>query len=77
MKKFAPIAAIALFAVAFTSCKKEWTCECTSTGGGTTTTASDKSATKLSKKDAKAWCESSNGTTSIAGVSFTIDCKLK
>ncbi len=32
MKKFAPIIAIALFAMAFTSCKKDYTCSCTLAG---------------------------------------------
>lgn len=71
MKKFAPIAAIALFAVAFTSCKKEWTCECSTTMNGTTTTASAKTA-KVSKADAKAACEKE---TNVAGVQ--VSCKIK
>ncbi|HEY9178731.1 MAG TPA: hypothetical protein VIN07_13625 [Flavipsychrobacter sp.] len=71
MKKFAPIAAIALFAVAFTSCKKEWTCECSTTMNGTTTTVSGKT-TKMTKKDAKAACEKD---TNVGGVQ--VSCKIK
>ncbi|MCB0700119.1 MAG: hypothetical protein H6551_04715 [Chitinophagales bacterium] len=77
MKKVASIAMIALFAVSFTACKKKWTCECTSTVNGVSTTVSGTDDTKRTKKDAKALCEGSNGTTSISGVSATIDCKLK
>jgi PBP1b-binding outer membrane lipoprotein LpoB len=57
MKKIASIAAIALFAVAFTSCKKEYTCSCKYDMNGTQQTVDVKSGTKLSKKDAKTWCE--------------------
>ncbi len=77
MKKFAPIAAIALFAIAFTSCKKKWTCECTSTINGVSTTSSGTDTEKRTKKDAKALCEKSNGTQTIAGITTTVDCKLK
>lgn len=72
MKKFAPIAAIALFAVAFTSCKKEYTCSCTTTMNGVSTTVEAKSAEKMTKKDAKAACEKE---TEVAGVK--VSCKLK
>lgn len=72
MKKIAPIAAIALFAVAFTSCKKEYTCTCSWTYNGTTTSQDVKSGTKLTKKDAKSWCEK-NTISGQTGVT----CKLK
>lgn len=62
------------FAFMFVSCKKEYTCECTvdmTSLGGTKTTASVDSGTKLSKKDAEAWCEEST-----SGYSY-ITCELK
>jgi hypothetical protein len=67
MKKFAPIAAIALFAVAFTSCKKDWTCECSANGQvlGSTTI-------KETKKKAKDACEA---TASYPGI--TVKCEIK
>ncbi len=80
MKKLILIGA-ALVAISFTSCKKIWTCECTSsvTVGGQTTTssASGKSEKKMSKKDAKSDCESKNGTTETAGVTTKLECGLK
>jgi hypothetical protein len=66
MKKLFILAVVAI-GFTMTSCKKEYTCACTVSG----TTTEVKSGTKLTKKDAEAWCEKS--TNGIAGVS----CKLK
>jgi len=71
MKKFAPIAAIALFAVAFTSCKKEYDCSCSYDLMGTTQTYNWKTA-KMTKADAKTACE---GYTAAGWAS--IKCELK
>lgn len=68
MKKIAPIVMVALLAVAFTSCKKEYTCSCTFGSE----TKDIPSGTKLSKKDAKTWCEGYK----LAGVT-DFSCKLK
>ena len=71
MKKIAPIVAIALGAM-FTSCKKEYTCSCSYTVGGTTQTVDVKSGTKLSKSDAKTWC------TAYTSSAWTgVSCSLK
>lgn len=70
MKKLALLAVVA-FAFGATSCKKEYTCECTVTVGGVSTTSSTTSG-KLSKSDAETWCE---GSTTTGSSSYT--CKLK
>lgn len=70
MKKLIPMIAVAALATMFTSCKKEYTCTCSTTIGGVTTSASGKT-TKMTKKDAKAACEKS---TTTAGI--TVSCKL-
>lgn len=67
MKKIAPIAAIALFAVAFTSCKKEYTCECSIDG-----TVVGSTTIKDTKKKAKDAC---NQTSSFGGI--TAKCEIK
>jgi len=73
MKKIAPVAIIALIgALSLTSCKKEYTCSCSYTVNGTTQTSEVKSGVKISKKDAKTWC---NAYTSTAWSGVT--CKLK
>jgi hypothetical protein len=62
MKKLTLLVAVAAFAIASTSCKKEYACECTTTIFGTSSTATS-AYSKLSKseaKDHKTACEGSN-----------------
>ncbi len=73
MKKIAPIAALALLAVSFTSCKKDYTCECKSTYNGVTTTTSGSSTGKMKKSDAEAACN--KGDYTLNGI--TVDCNIK
>lgn len=68
MKKFAPIAAIALFAIAFTSCKKDYTCECTVLGTTVPTEFKD-----VKKKDAQDDCDKLDASAKIVDG----NCKLK
>lgn len=70
MKKIAPIAALALLAVAFTSCKKDYTCSCSDSTG-------DKQEIEIKdakKKDAKAACD---GWSTIWALSDNGSCSLK
>lgn len=62
-------AAVAVLALA--SCKKDYTCECTTTGGGMNATVS--ATVNGSKKDAKDACE--KGSTTVGEVKTT--CKIK
>ncbi|MFA6057666.1 MAG: hypothetical protein WC756_05680 [Taibaiella sp.] len=72
MKKIVTIVAVALFgALVLPSCKKDYTCVCTSTVNGVSTSVEAKTG-KMSKKDAEAACEQ---TVSAGGV--TMECKLK
>lgn len=71
MKKITLLAAAAMIVASMSSCKKEYTCECTTTGSGYSASAS--ATAKMTKKDAKAWCEGSSA--SSAGMTTT--CKLK
>lgn len=66
MKKITSVAAIALLALSFTSCKKDYTCECSIDGtviGSTTINAT--------KSDAKTACEQ-NATAGGTSVSCVI-----
>lgn len=55
--------------LALASCKKDWTCTCTSSiGGSESSTISD-----MTKSDAKVECD--NGDASALGVTF--DCELQ
>ncbi|MBI3501909.1 MAG: hypothetical protein HY063_08950 [Bacteroidetes bacterium] len=66
---------LAVGAFALTSCKKNYTCSCTtkdtsnSSDPGITVTAT----AKLKKKDAKTWCE--NGTSTVGTIQTT--CTLQ
>ncbi|MGN6478345.1 MAG: hypothetical protein ACTHKV_14070 [Flavipsychrobacter sp.] len=68
MKKLAPIVALSLMVVAFSSCKKDYTCSCKS-GTGTPFTYQ---FNKVKKKDAKAACDTWNSTYQISGGSCSL-----
>ncbi|MFT6211136.1 MAG: hypothetical protein ACJATE_001767 [Bacteroidia bacterium] len=69
MKKVFGVLAIALMAGGMTSCKKDFTCTCTTSVTGTTpiTTSTTINATKA---DAEEACESGNA---VANVSCSLD----
>lgn len=71
MKKII-LPALFLGAIAFgsTSCKKDYTCECTFSGSAS---GSISETQKMSKKDAKAWCEESSSSAN----GITVTCALK
>ena len=71
MKKLTFLAAAAFIAASMTSCKKNYTCECSYTAFGATQTYS--ATANLKKKDAEAWCTSQAGS----GTGYTYSCKLK
>ncbi|MES2630073.1 MAG: hypothetical protein V4616_14000 [Bacteroidota bacterium] len=75
MKKLTLIAAVAVFAIAAVSCKKDHTCVCTSTTtfNGQTTTTSAEGKIKETKKKAKDSCESG----SVTSGATKVECKLK
>ena len=69
MKKLFIVAVVASFGMV--SCKKDYTCECTTTSGGQTSKTT--STIKAKKDDAKKTCESA----SISSGSSSISCKIK
>ena len=76
MKKFIAIAVVGMFGVlSLGSCKKDYTCECTSsvTVNGTTTTTTASGTKNGKKKDVKEECEKGSQTTSYS----TVTCKIK
>lgn len=77
MKKIATIATLALFAVAFTSCKKDYTCTCKVTVNGQVVTEVTNDLGKQTKKDAEAACEDYKAsTTGPSGTTGTTECTL-
>lgn len=88
MKKLILPALVLGAMVSFTSCKKDYTCDCDitqkSTGyGESTTVTSETSATQnLKKKDAEEWCDELDETsTTMTSGDFTVttdySCTLK
>jgi hypothetical protein len=69
MKKVIAIAAVGVFALGLTSCKKEYTCKCTVLGQ----TVEGKSDGKLKKKDAEEWCDKSDTAAKAAGGSCSLE----
>jgi hypothetical protein len=74
MKKITLLAIVAC-AFSLASCKKDYTCECTTTYNGITATGS--TTIKDTKKKAKDACEKESTTSSIGGYTSTTDCKIK
>ena len=70
MKKIIAIAFVGMFGVmTLGSCKKDYTCECTTTISGFDPIKTS-STVNASKKDAKTACEKNNGTNGVS-------CKIK
>lgn len=74
MKKLFPIALVAVAAMTFTSCKKDYTCTCTGTGGYTATASFTIHDTK---SNATSTCE--KGSVSVTSGSTTVGqtCAIK
>jgi hypothetical protein len=74
MKK--TIMLIAAVAFVATSCKKQYTCECTSYENGTAVMTYSYSA-KLKKSDADVWCGDYSETTTFGSTTYKDECKVK
>lgn len=75
MKKFAFFFGVAFIAsIALSSCKKDYTCDCTYTAGGQTVSAKSEFV-GVKKKDAEEACDAYQATLSILGTGAT--CELK
>jgi hypothetical protein len=76
MKKVFSIVAMVALVATFTSCKKDYTCECVTTVNGAEMGRA--SATKnLSKSDAEEWCSGSSQSSSVGGSTAETKCTLK
>ncbi|HTN18604.1 MAG TPA: hypothetical protein VL092_13020 [Chitinophagaceae bacterium] len=71
MKKLV-LAVAALGLISLTSCKKDYTCECTVSGLGSTSTT-----IKDTKKKAKDACEKMSSSVSMGGTTITSSCAIK
>ncbi len=84
-KNMKKVFSLALIAIAFASCTKTYTCECTVTTSGTDfisgmsiNSSQVVSETKDAKKaDAEDWCAEGNSTQTTMGLTVTSACELK
>lgn len=74
MKKITLVAVAAIGMTLFASCKKDHTCACKVTMGGSTQEVTQ-TFPKTSKSSAKTACESYETTVAVAGA--TAECSLK
>lgn len=78
MKKLV-LAIAALGLVSLTSCKKEYTCSCTtfSNAPGFTATTVEGKTDKMKKSDAKTKCEAGSSSTTAGGYTSGAKCEIK
>ena len=74
MKKFAVLAVAAIFTLGLTSCKKDYTCKCTTTSAGIS--ASTSITINDTKKKAKDACDALNTSANVGGISSTTSCSI-
>jgi hypothetical protein len=74
MKKIT-LLAVAALAITFTSCKKDYTCTCTTTYAGITATSS--TTLHDTKSNATTACEKSNASTTVGGYTQSTSCAIK
>ncbi|MBL7711709.1 MAG: hypothetical protein JNL13_04565 [Chitinophagaceae bacterium] len=73
MKKLL-VSAVLLSAISLGSCRKAYTCECSTSNGGSTSIVNKRELSKQALKDARAECD--KGDSDIAGVRTECEIKL-
>ncbi len=74
MKKLVLLSSV-LACLSLGSCKKDYTCSCTTTAGANTATTT--STIKDTESKAKETCEKGSSTTTLAGITSTTKCEIK
>lgn len=67
------LSVFALGMLSLASCKKDYTCTCTTTGG---VSGSGSITIHGTKKDAKAACDAYDSSSSIGGTTYTTACEI-
>ena len=75
MKKVTFIAIAAFFTLSLASCKKDWSCKCTVTVGGASSTI-DNPINGATKKDAEDACTAFETSATSVGISSSSSCEL-
>ena len=78
MKKIT-LFAVALLAISFASCKKDYTCSCVTTSSSSSGTATSTSTTTIhaTKSNAQKSCDAGTVAGSNSGQSFSTACAIK
>ena len=74
MKKKMFFVAAAVAVLSLSSCKKDYTCECTTSLGGITTSAS--TTINDTKSNAEEACENGSSTSTVAGIESSVTCEI-
>jgi hypothetical protein len=74
MKK--ALLATTLLSIVLTSCKKDYTCECTTTSPAGTTIGTTNLG-KMTKKNAETKCNETDASYTYLGNQFTVECSVK
>ena len=80
MKKLFYLIGLGILTLGFTSCKKSWTCECTTTdnyNGQIETSSTSIELTTYNKGLAKTECSANATSSSSSGYTTTTSCNLK
>jgi len=77
MKKVLSLILVAGFIFAFSSCSKDYTCECVTTMTGVDPVSSEATAEFSSKSDAEEWCDEGDMEIDILGIITKIECEIK
>ncbi|MBA3683205.1 MAG: hypothetical protein H0W73_18875 [Bacteroidetes bacterium] len=70
------ITIVAFVALAATSCKKDYTCECVKTGPNGSSSETTNTG-KMKLDEARAKCNDGDKSETVLGSSYTTDCSLK
>ncbi len=74
MKKVTFIAIAAFLTLSLASCKRDWSCKCTVTVNGASSTT--EGTINATKSDAEEQCDKGNASATVAGVTSTTSCEL-
>jgi hypothetical protein len=70
------LTAAAIATLSLSSCKKDYTCECTTTSPTGTSTNSENTG-KMKLSDAKAKCDDGDRTYEVLGETYQTECSIK
>jgi hypothetical protein len=77
MKKVFVFAALTLAVFSFSSCKKDYTCSCTSAINGTTVGTPTSMTINDTKSNAKTSCEDGSSSQTTGGITQTVTCTIQ